>query len=51
MKIALGLAVVGLIVMVYALIQGNLWSADVLAFSAGSIFMSYRTEKRLERRL
>jgi hypothetical protein len=50
MKIMLVLAAGGLIAMVYALTQGKLWVAGLLAFNVVLILMSYRREKRsLER--
>lgn len=49
MKIGLAVAAAGLITMVYALTQGKLWSAGLLALNVGVILMSYRREKQLER--
>lgn len=50
MKIYLVLAAAALIAMVYALIQGELWSAAVGAFGAALMLRFYRREKQLERR-
>jgi hypothetical protein len=50
MKIMLVLAAAALIVMPYALTQGKLWVAGLLALNVVLILMSYRREKRaLER--
>jgi hypothetical protein len=49
MKILLVLAPVALIAMVYALTQGKLWVAGLLALNVVLILISYRREKQLER--
>jgi Flp pilus assembly protein TadB len=46
MKILLVLAPAVLIAMVYALTQGKLWVAGLLAFGVFLILVSYRREKR-----
>jgi hypothetical protein len=46
MKIMLVLAAAALIAMAYALTQGKLWVAGLLAFNVILILRSYRTEKR-----
>jgi hypothetical protein len=43
------LAAAGLTGMVYALSQGDLWAAGLLAFNGIVLLMAYRTEKQLER--
>jgi hypothetical protein len=46
MKILLVLAPAALIAMVYALTQGKLWAAGLLAVNLVLILMSYRRERR-----
>lgn len=50
MKIMLALTPVGLIAMVYALTQGELWPAATCAFGVVLMLWFYRREKQLERR-
>jgi hypothetical protein len=49
MKIMLVLAAAALIAMAYAVTQGKLWVAGLLALNVVLILMSYRREKKLER--
>lgn len=50
MKIMLVLAVAALVAMAYALTQGKLWVAGLLALNVVLIALSYRREKQSERR-
>lgn len=49
-KILIALAPVCLAGLVYALTQGEWWTAGVLAFSVFMTVVLYRTEKRPQRR-
>jgi glucose-6-phosphate-specific signal transduction histidine kinase len=44
------LVAAGLAGMVYALTQGDLWAAGLLAFNGAVLLIAYRTEKQLQRR-